>query len=283
MSWHVDPDALTRYLGGIAVPAEAMSIEAHVVGCVTCRTAIAVRGDEARLARTWSAVVDEVDRPHSTPLERLLARLGVPDSHAHLLVSAPSMRLPWVLATMAALAFAIVAAALSASTVTLAAMLLVAPVGPVAGVALSYGAGVDAIHELTKSTPINKFDLLLLRAAAVLGVASLLSVAAAAFLPDAGWTVAAWLLPATALTAVAIALATWFSTRSAATIACSAWIVSVFVGLRSAGRGTRLDELVVNQLVLFRPAGQLVLALIAAAALVIAYERRDAFDAGRAV
>jgi len=282
MTWHVQPESLARYLTGRAELAEAMSIEAHVVGCATCRAEIARQSEAPRLRRTWAAVIDVIDRPPRSVLERALTRIGISDGRARLLASTPSMHLPWVLATIAALAFALVAAAVSDSTRMLAVMLLIAPLAPVVGVALSYGPGVDAIHELSLSTPIDKFDLLLVRAAAVLGLASALSVGEAVGVPGAHWTIAAWLLPAAALTSVALALSTWLPTRTAAIAASGAWVVAVAIGLKTVGSGLRLENSVLQQLILFRPAGQLVLAVIAAVAMVVALERRDQFDIGGA-
>ncbi|MGW5801493.1 hypothetical protein, partial [Streptomyces bacillaris] len=87
-------------------------------------------------------------------------------------------------------------------------LLVTAPVLPLAGVALSYGRHADPLYEVVTSTPSGGLRLLLVRAAAVLGVSvPALTLAGAALPPAAGGPgAAAWLLPGLALTLAALAL-----------------------------------------------------------------------------
>ena len=57
-------------------------------------------------------------------------------------------------------------------------------------------------------------------------------------------------------------------------------LLAVFAGLRFVGYGTPWEVSVLRRLVLFQPAGQLVLAVMAAMALFVALERRDSYGAG---
>ena len=68
--------------------------------------------------------------------------------------------------------------------------LALAPVLPVAGVAVAFGPRTDPLHEVAVAAPYSSFRLLLLRSAAVLTTSLLLAVPAAALLPATAWVAA---------------------------------------------------------------------------------------------
>lgn len=128
-----------------------MAVEAHLARCSDCRNA--VPADEAWLDRSWDALLEVVDSPRRSPLEWLFARLGLPEHRARLLAATPALRRAWLTATVAVLAFAVLAAHLAESGWPLLTFLLVAPVLPVLAVATAYGPRVDPMHEITATTP----------------------------------------------------------------------------------------------------------------------------------
>ncbi|WP_351222969.1 zf-HC2 domain-containing protein [Streptomyces sp. NPDC002133] len=102
----------------------------------------------------------------------------------------------------------------------------VAPVVPLAGVALSYGRRADPLHEIAASTPSGGLRLLLARTATVLTVSVPLLTVAGAVLPGrAGMPgAAAWLLPGLALTLAALALGSYVGCRAAAALVAVGWL-----------------------------------------------------------
>ncbi|SCD91162.1 zf-HC2 domain-containing protein [Streptomyces sp. DvalAA-19] len=108
-------------------------------------------------------------------------------------------------------------------------LLVTAPVLPLAGVALSYGRHADPLYEVVTSTPSGGLRLLLVRAAAVLGVSvPALTLAGAALPPAAGSPgAAAWLLPGLALTLAALALGSFVGSRRGAAAVGGAWALFV--------------------------------------------------------
>ena len=97
MSWHVDDAVLGRYGAGSLDDANALSVEAHLLGCAACRERTAPLADTARLESVWASVQELVDAPRPTPVERLLLRLGVREHVARLLAATPSLTLSTML------------------------------------------------------------------------------------------------------------------------------------------------------------------------------------------
>ncbi|MGW1291849.1 zf-HC2 domain-containing protein [Streptomyces sp. NPDC002533] len=116
-------------------------------------------------------------------------------------------------------------------------LLVTAPVLPLAGVALSYGRHADPLYEVVASAPSGGLRLLLVRAAAVLGVSVPALTLAGAVLPPAagGPGAAAWLLPGLALTLAALALGSFVGSRRGAAAVGGAWAVFVVAPATAAG------------------------------------------------
>ena len=184
MSWHAEPQLLEAYARGKIDPARAFSIEAHVLECGECRMRAAALVDDARLARVWAAVEARVDRPRRTPVESLLVRAGVRGHVARLLAATPSLTLSWLTAVSLCLLFAVAAAHVGPRGLVV--FLALAPLLPLAGVAVAYGPGVDPTYELSVASPMRGFRLLLLRAGAVLTTTIVLVGVAALALPQVG-------------------------------------------------------------------------------------------------
>ncbi len=223
--WHLDDAQLRAYAAGALDFAGEASVEAHLLACANCRGVVAPLVHAARVDTVWANVVDELDAPRQTLLERVLVRFGVAEGTARLLAATPSLRTSWFAAVAVALFFALVAAH-SAPHGTLI-FLLVAPVLPVAGVAAAYGRHADPAYDVGLAAPYSSFRLVLLRSTAVLVTTAALAAATAALLPAGAWLAAAWLLPALALTSATLALSMRFDAVWSAGVVATAWVVVV--------------------------------------------------------
>lgn len=263
MTWHLDPHAIARYGTGVARGADAASTEAHLVRCAACRAAVAPYADTARLDRVFADVVDAVGRPRPRGAERVLRALRVPDGTARIVAATPALRVSWLLAVLAALAFAVLAAHSGDGTDV---FVVLAPVLPVLGVAIAYGPGFDPAYEIAVAAPFGGLRLVLLRAGAVLGTTAAATAAVSWALPG-GLVLGAWLLPALALCVTTLAAGTAFDPVRAAALVGGSWLLVTITALRRdldvSGPGARL----------------LCLLLLLAAAAVLAV-RHDRYERG---
>ncbi|GAA0253740.1 zf-HC2 domain-containing protein [Cryptosporangium japonicum] len=221
--WHVPTDLLTAYRHGTLTPAQVMSVEAHVTGCRACRAT--APADDAWLAGSWARIEDVVDRPRRAPAERALARVGLPEHLARLLLATPTLSRAWLTSVVLVLAFAVGAARFAdADRALLTAFLIVAPVLPLAGIAVAYGPTVDPAYELHAATPLAGARLLLVRAGAVLAPAALLTGAAAPFVGGPAALSFAWLLPGLTLSTACLAAGTRFPVPVLAGTLAAVWV-----------------------------------------------------------
>ncbi len=112
-------------------PALEASIEAHRIACADCRALLVPAVAPQRLDAVWTEIVDRIDVPKASLLERLLRRLGVREDTARLLAVTPSLRLSWLTGVAIALVLALFGANSGGRSVV--AFLALAPVLPVAG------------------------------------------------------------------------------------------------------------------------------------------------------
>jgi hypothetical protein len=225
-SWHIPDDLRERYLAGTLEPALAMSVDAHLGGCAHCRAAVPYEKDW--LETSWARLEAKLITPRPNLSERFLRHGGVPDHLARLLSATPTMSRAWLAAVVAALAFAVIAARQQADL--LPAFLIIAPVLPLAGIALAYGPRVDPAHELMAATPMSGPRLLLTRATAVLAVAVMLAALASPLLPAPPGLSAAWLLPSLAAAAGCLALSNRLPVPIAALAVGGVWLAIVGTG-----------------------------------------------------
>jgi hypothetical protein len=264
-AWHADGELLAAYHDQRLDAAARWSVEAHLTSCADCRV-------QARaLARLRAALIDTVELPRAGMAERLLVRLGVADHTARLLAATPALRGSWLLAVAAVLAFAVLAAWTNPGPDANLAFLCVAPLLPMAGIAAAYGPGVDPTYEIGLAAPLPSFRLLLLRATAVLGTATLLAAAASLALPQLGPGAASWLLPSLGLTASSLALATTVEPLRAIGITAGAWMLAVVVTVMPPAPSS----------VLFAMAGQVAFAALALLAVAVLLVRRGHFEPDR--
>jgi hypothetical protein len=172
-------------------------LEAELVRVVTARGAAAPPAASA----AWQSEPGLAERTAG----RLLRSPGL----ARALVTTPSLLLPWLIASVVVLA-AGAAATLSTGRPL---VVLLAPAVAAAGIAYSYGPGIDPAWELSRSMAVSDRMVLLVRALAVFALDACLGAAASAASGLAVGITFGWLVPMTALCALALAVAT--VTRSA--------------------------------------------------------------------
>jgi hypothetical protein len=270
-AWHADGEVLVAYRDGLLDVAGRWSVEAHLTSCAACRLQARALVDPARLRRMRSALIDAVDVPRAGVVERLLVRVGVPDPTARVLAATPALRGSWLLALAVTLAFAVLAAWVSRGADATLWFLCVAPLLPMAGIAVAYGPGIDPTYEIGLAAPLGSFRLLLLRAASVLGTSTLLAAAATITLPGFGWSAAGWLLPSLGLTVGSLALATVVEPLRAVGITTGAWVIAVAVTVAPASPAS----------VLFSLAGQVAFATLTLLAAVVVLARGGRFETDR--
>jgi hypothetical protein len=240
-AWHVDDDALARWVDGTETFARAASSEAHLLVCAPCRTRVAAavraqpsRGERAELPEfeaVWGNVRDVIELPRVSAFERLLRRVGLPPADARLVTLAPSFRAPWLAGILLVLAFVVVAAQFGPGRGQVI-FLMVAPLLPCLAVALSYDPSIEPALETELATPYPALRLVLLRSLAVLGIGLPAAAAASPFLP--GNVSYLWLLPSLGFVGCVLAASTWTTPLSAAAGISVAWFLIV-VGTALAG------------------------------------------------
>ncbi|MFE9834814.1 zf-HC2 domain-containing protein [Streptomyces sp. NPDC005551] len=164
-------------------------------------------------------------------------------------------------------------------------LLAVAPVVPVAGVALSYGRHADPLHEIAAASPSGGLRLVLTRTAAVLAVSLPLLTAAGLLLPAGGPrlpqapSAAAWLLPGLALTLATLALSGYVGCRAASAVVGAGWLLAL-AGPVLADTGAGLTARLTEQLSLYFTGAPPQWAWAAGAALcaLLLAARRTAYD-----
>ncbi|WP_430382575.1 zf-HC2 domain-containing protein [Streptomyces sp. P10-4] len=155
-------------------------------------------------------------------------RPGLPRLARLLWAAGPAVRGAWLPAVLG-VAVAALALSYGAGVAGARALLLaVAPVVPVAGVALSYGPHADPLHEVAAATPGGGLRLALTRTVAVLAVSVPLLTLTGLLLPASGApAAAAWLLPGLTLAPASLALASFVGIRVAAGVTGGGWLCAV--------------------------------------------------------
>ncbi|MCD7439978.1 zf-HC2 domain-containing protein [Streptomyces lincolnensis] len=257
--WHAPDDLAFRYADGSLPEADAWSLEKHLEHCTPCasRVSRAVRETAAGavLAEVRQSVLRAAPKsarkpapapapaPSPTP-----ARAPAPRLARVLWAAGPALRGAWLSAVLIVAVGAVVLAYGAGYTGARPLLLAVAPVVPVIGVALSYGAYADPLHEITASTPSAGLRLVLVRAAAVLVVSLPLLTLAGVLVPSSGAPgAAAWLLPGLALTLASLALAGYVGCPAATAVTGGGWLCAVLAPALAAPGG-RLTARLADQL-----------------------------------
>ena len=187
------------------------------------------------LDRVWLGVAARVWLRRPGPAERAGARLLRSPALARALVTTPSLLLGWVIAT-ALMLLTGVGATLSTGTPWVA---LLAPAVAAAGIAYAYGPGIDPAWELSQSMAVSDRMVLLVRALAVFGLNAALGLAASAASGAAAAVTFGWLLPMTAMCALALAAATVTQSPNIGVAAGSTgWVIAILSGKSADGQFT---------------------------------------------
>ncbi len=222
--------------------------------------------DQVRIDANWRAITFELDAPIPSRLERVLRRVGFSSATARLVGATPALRRSWVSSLVAVVLIGLGSADSDPSS--LAAMLTLAPLIPVLGVALAYGPAVDPVHEIGLATPMRGLRLLMIRATTVLAVAVgvLASTVLASSAP--GSLAFAWLLPGLALSSLTVGAMTVTTPRRAVAAVSVGWLLVATIARVAAS----------DSLAVFRPAAQLIALAVAAGAGVVIVRRHESFD-----
>jgi hypothetical protein len=272
--WHADPEVLARFA---AAPAElddptASSLEAHLVACARCRAVVTAATDPSLVEQGWQGVADRIDRPRPTLAERVLGRF-LPHHVARVVAATPALRLAW-LAAVAAVTAAAVAAARQGGADT--PFLLMAPVVPLAGVAVTFGPAPDPAGEVALASPLHGAGLVLWRTAAVMVTSLLVLLPGSLALPGMDLHDVGWVLPALALALAAVALSTWVAPFTATAVAAAGWALTLELAALGGGIESSLARGAV-----FGPPGQVAfaaVAVLAAAVLAVRHPRLSTLE-----
>jgi hypothetical protein len=187
------------------------------------------------LHRVWLGVAAQVWRRRPGLVERLAGRALRSPGLARALVTTPSLLLGWVIASAVVLAAGMFAT-LGTGTPFVA---LFAPAVAAAGIAYAYGPGIDPAWELSQSLAVSYRIVLLVRVLVVFALNAALGLAASAASGSATPVTFGWLIPMTAVSALALAVATL--TRSANTgvaAGLTVWAITVLSAHSASGQVT---------------------------------------------
>jgi hypothetical protein len=275
---HLGEDVLAAYASNRLDEVAVWSVEAHLTACSSCRVSLSSFVDGDRLARNRLTLLAAAAIGEPGRVRSLLSRMGVPDHLLGLLAATPSLRRSWLLSVLGVLTVVAGESVLAShlwnrgsgsAWGVLVPFLLVAPLLVLGGVALAFLPLFDPSHQLAAAAPFPGVTLLLARTVSAL-LAALVPVVAAAFLvPGPGWLPAAMLLPCLAMCLVALAALTVVGPTAAAMVSAAMWVLPVIVVAASH-----------PALVVVRWHGQVVWGVLAAAAAVVAFARRDRFELG---
>ncbi|MET7691080.1 zf-HC2 domain-containing protein [Streptomyces sp. NPDC005483] len=268
MTWHVAEEDLRAYAQGELAAPLLWSADTHLAACGPCRGLLADVSDRVALDAGWERLDAELDAPRPGWFEALLTRVGIADHTARLLAATPVLRRSW-LAAVVFLLLVTVGAVRTTESPTL--FLALAPLLPLAGVALSYGPALDPTYEMTVVAPTHGFRLLMIRTLAVLVAGLGLNGLATLALPGYGLRALAWLLPALALTATGLALTPRLGPVLAPSLVGGAWI-AVLLSAQAAQHANA------DALAPFTAAGQGVAGALTALGAGLLFLVRDRFD-----
>jgi hypothetical protein len=176
------------------------------------------------LNRVWLGVAAQVWRRRPGLVERIAARALRSPGLARALVTTSSLLPGWIIASAIVLA-AGTFATLGTGTPYVE---LLAPAVAAAGIAYAYGPGIDPAWELTQSMAVSDRMVLLVRVLVGFALNAALGLVASAASGVAAAVTFGWLVPMTAMSALALAAAT--VTRSAnvgVATGLTAWAITV--------------------------------------------------------
>ncbi len=224
--WHASDEALLSWVDGTAGPLTGASVEQHVGRCERCRGVVASLVPADDVPGSWESILEAVELEPPSLGVRLMTRVGVGPADRAVVDTAPMLRIGWVVGVCVVLGFAVVASLL-VDDGGLAPFLALAPLVPVAGVAVAYGPSADPSYEAVLVAPYPMSRLVLLRTVAVLATSLPLLVLGGLLLPFSSTAAVAWLVPAAGCTVVVLAASSWVDPEYAAVVTGLGWVVAV--------------------------------------------------------
>ena len=271
--WHIDDDELAAYASGRAGPVMLSSIEAHLIACPSCRDALIGHVHPTRDVAgnaggaddpVWAAIASRVDRG-----PRALAR-----STRLLHVSISSPPLAMMTALLAALLVAFVCIArLGEARYATSMLVSLGPIAPLVGARIAFGRRIDPAGTMAAAAPLAAGRVASARALVVTLAACVAGILVSPLTTIGVSHVAAWLLPAVALSAASVAIGTYVDSTVPTIALGMAWVGVVAAWLNDvprAVRGLTIEGLATNQ-----PAVQVALLLATFAAVAVVFARRD--------
>ena len=187
------------------------------------------------LDRVWVRVAADVWRREPGRPERLAGWLLRSPGLARALLTTPSLLLPWLIASVAVFG----AGALATLGTGQPLVALLAPALAGVGIAYAYGPGIDPAWELSRSVAVSDRMVLLVRALAVFALDAALGLAASAVSGSAVALTLGWLVPMTAVCALALAAATLARSANVGVAAgLAGWVITVLAAQAATGRST---------------------------------------------
>ena len=184
------------------------------------------------LHRVWLGVAAEVWRRRPGLVERLAGRALRSPGLARALVTTPSLLLGWVIASAVVLAAGMFATLETGTPF----VTLFAPALAAAGIAYAYGPGIDPAFELSQSMAVSDRIVMLVRVLVVFALNAALGLAASAASGTAAAVTFGWLIPMTAVSALALAAATVTRSANAGVAAgLAAWAITVLSAYSASG------------------------------------------------
>jgi hypothetical protein len=227
----IAPRLVSDYAHGRLGAAAAWSVEAHLPACAHCRGVLAAEADQRRLARNRDLLFVRLALPSAGPVEGAASRCGIPPHVWRLLSVTPSLRRPWLAGVMLVLAISVAAAYLPPVTdgrqASLLPFIALAPLLPLAGVAAAFEFGLDPSAAVTTAAPVSGVWLFFIRSVAVIAASLVPVMLAALALPHRAWLPLLIVLPALALSVLALMLATWTGPLTAAIAIGAGWLAIV--------------------------------------------------------
>ncbi len=242
--WHLDRDLADDYRAGRVGHVLATSVEQHLLGCPDCRGLITL--DAPRLDRVWAEVREVLDAPRVGPVERALRRLGVDGSTARLVAATPALTGACLTALSVVVVMGMLAGQFSERATV--AFVGLAPLLPLAGVALAFGRRTDPMTEMAAASPYSLVRLLAARTAFVVATALAPAAIVAQLLPGGTWLTAGWLLPALAMCTLVLAAARHVEPLLVAASLSAGWLTLTLWGAAS-GEPVLRDHSALVQLV----------------------------------
>ena len=185
------------------------------------------------LDRVWIGVATEVWRRRRGWVERTAARLLRSPGLARALVTTPSLLLPWLISTVVAFGVgALVSIGPGQPLVW-----LIAPGVAAVGIAFAYGPGNDPAWELSLSCAVPERTVLFVRGLAVFMVNAVLGLLASTVSGAVAALTFGWLVPMTAVCALALAVSVTVRSASVGAVAgVAAWTITVLASQTASGQ-----------------------------------------------